>query len=205
MKVIVGLGNPGSEYERTPHNMGFLVVDRLAEQLGCQLKLNTRFEVRIGSVRHGGEELILVQPQTYMNSSGRAVGAVMHYRKVEPADLLVVVDDADIPLGSLRLRKKGGTGGHRGLASISEVLGTPEYARVRVGIGRKASQGDLVDHVLGAFGREDWPVAVKAVEKAAEAVMGIVEFGMDAAMNRFNTRPGNGAGEEDGMAGGKKQ
>ena len=204
MKVVVGLGNPGPEYERTPHNMGFLVVDSLAERLGCRLKESTRFEARVGSASHAGEELILVQPQTFMNNSGKAVGLVLNYRKVSPADLLVIVDDADIPLGSLRLRKKGGTGGHRGLVSISTVLGTPDYGRIRVGIGRGGRQGDLVDHVLGTFGRDEWTLARTAIEAAADAVLGVVEQGMDAAMNRFNIRTPDGAGVSDVMAGGKK-
>ena len=117
----------------------------------------------------------------------------------------MVTDDADIPLGSLRLRKKGGTGGHRGLASISEVLGTSDYERVRVGIGRGITRDDLVDHVLGSFGREEWAVARDAVEMAADAVLASVEQGMDAAMNRFNTRPESRAGGNDVTAGGKKQ
>ncbi|MEI6514997.1 MAG: aminoacyl-tRNA hydrolase [bacterium] len=204
MKVIVGLGNPGAEYARTPHNMGFMVVDTLAERLGCRLKDSSGFEARIGSARHAGEELILVQPQTFMNASGRAVGAVLNYRKVGAQDLWVVVDDADIPLGSLRIRKLGGTGGHRGLASISEVLGTPEYGRVRVGIGRGARQ-NLVGHVLGAFGRDEWAEACKAVDVAAEAVLAIVGQGADVAMNRFNIRPDKKAGENDVTAGGEKQ
>ena len=206
MKVIVGLGNPGDEYAKTPHNMGFLVVDCLAERLGCRLKASSRFEAKVGSATHAGEELILVLPQTYMNNSGRAVGAVLAYRKMGPADLFVVTDDADIPLGSLRLRKKGGTGGHRGLASISEVLGTGDYGRVRVGIGRGETRDDLVDHVLGSFGREEWAVARTAVETAADAVLAAVEQGMDAAMNRFNTRQESRAGGNDvTTAGGKKQ
>lgn len=202
MKVVVGLGNPGSEYERTPHNMGFLVVDCLAERLGCRLKTSTRFEACVGTGTHAGEELILVQPQTFMNNSGRAVGAVLAYRKLSPADLLVVVDDADISLGSLRLRKKGGTGGHRGLASISNVLGTSDFERVRVGIGRGVQRDDLVDHVLGSFGRDDWAVALEAVGKAADAVLAVVEKGMDVAMNRFNIRQESNAGEND-VTGGK--
>ena len=205
MKVVVGLGNPGPEYERTPHNMGFLVVEALAERLGCRMKETSRFEARIGAASHAGEELILVAPLTFMNSSGRAVGAVLNYRKLSPAELLVIVDDADIPLGALRLRKKGGTGGHRGLASISEVIGTTDYGRVRVGIGRGVRRDDLVDHVLGAFGREEWARARTAVDEAAQAVLTVVELGMDAAMNRFNARAPEGAGENEGMSGGKKQ
>ena len=205
MKVVVGLGNPGPEYERTPHNMGFMVVDCLAERLGCRLKEQSRFEARIGSVAHAGEDVILVQPQTFMNSSGRSVAAVLHYRKIEPVDLLVVVDDADIPLGSLRLRKKGGTGGHRGLASISEVLGTPDYGRIRVGIGRGMRPDNLVDHVLGAFGREEWEAARMAVGEAAQAVLTVIEQGMDVAMNRFNAKAPDHEAVEAGMSGGKKQ
>ena len=204
MKVVVGLGNPGSEYERTPHNMGFLVVASLAERLGCRLKESSRFEARIGSASHAGEELILVEPLTFMNNSGRAVGAVLNYRKLSVADLLVVVDDADIPLGSLRLRKKGGTGGHLGLASIGTVLGTTDFGRVRVGIGRGVRRDDLVEHVLEAFGRDEWAIASTAVVEAADAVLVVVTQGMDAAMNRFNARTQISAGESDGMSGGNK-
>jgi PTH1 family peptidyl-tRNA hydrolase len=185
--------------------MGFLVLDRLAERLGCRLKGSAKFEARLGTATHAGEELILVQPQTFMNNSGRSVGAVVNYRKLSPAELLVVVDDADIPLGTLRLRKKGSAGGHRGLASINEVLGSTEYARVRVGIGRGATRDDLVDHVLGKFGREEWAVVQKAIEETADAVQVILEKGMDFAMNRFNARQENPAGLDDVTAGGKKQ
>ena len=205
MKIVVGLGNPGAEYERTPHNMGFLLVDFLAERLGCKLKASSKFEAFVGSTVCDGGELILVKPQTFMNNSGRSVGAVLNYRKLSPADLLVVVDDADIPLGTLRLRKKGGAGGHRGLASINEVLGTTDYARVRVGIGRVATRDDLVDHVLGRFGCEEWAVVQKTIMETADAVQVILGKGMDFAMNRFNARQENPAGVDDVTAGGKKQ
>lgn len=204
MKIVVGLGNPGAEYERTPHNMGFLLVDCLADRLGCKLKGGSKFEALVGSATYAGEEVILVKPLTFMNNSGRAVGAVLNYRKVGPADLLVVVDDADIPLGMLRLRKKGGAGGHRGLTSINEVLGTADYARVRVGIGRGVTRDSLVDHVLGKYGREEWAVTQRVIEEAADAVQVILEKGMDFAMNRFNARQDNPAGA-DVTAGGKKQ
>ncbi|MEI6564523.1 MAG: aminoacyl-tRNA hydrolase [bacterium] len=205
MKVVVGLGNPGAEYERTPHNVGFLSIDCLAERLGCRLKASSKFEAFVGTADYAGEELILVKPQTYMNHSGRSVGAVLNYRKLTPAELLVVVDDADIPLGALRLRKKGGTGGHRGLVSVSEVLGTTDYARVRVGIGRGFVRDDLVDHVLGKFGREEWAVVQETIAKAADAVQVVVEKGMDVAMNRFNAGQEHPAGGDEGTAGGKKQ
>lgn len=204
MKVVVGLGNPGPEYERTPHNMGFLVVECLAERLGCRLKENSRFEARVGTASLGGEAVILVEPLTFMNNSGRAVGAVLSYRKLSAADLLVVVDDADIPLGSLRLRKKGGSGGHRGMASIGEVLGTTDFGRIRIGIGRGGQRAELVEHVLGAFGRDEWAIARTAVAGAADAVMEVITQGMDAAMNRFNARARESAGESEGMSGGNK-
>ena len=205
VKIVVGLGNPGMQYERTPHNMGFLLVDCLAGRLDCKLKASSKFDAFVGTAVYAGEELILVKPQTFMNQSGRAVGAVLNYRKVSPADLLVVVDDADIPLGTLRLRKKGGAGGHRGLVSINEVLGTTEYVRVRVGIGRGATRDDLVDHVLGTFGREEWTVVQKVIEETADAVQVIVEKGMDFAMNRFNARQENPVGVDGVTARGEKQ
>ena len=200
MKLVIGLGNPDAKYLNTRHNAGFMVLDELAGRLALKLSRKECFSL-LGEKK----ATLYAKPQTYMNNSGRAVGAVLAYRKLSPAELLVVTDDADIPLGSLRLRKKGGTGGHRGLASISEVLGTSDYERVRVGIGRGITRDDLVDHVLGSFGREEWAVARDAVEMAADAVLASVEQGMDAAMNRFNTRPESRAGGNDVTAGGKKQ
>ena len=204
MKVIVGLGNPGEQYARTPHNIGFMVVDRLAERLDCRLRASARFQARQGTVRYGGNELLLAEPQTFMNQSGRAVGALLAYRKLGPADLIVVVDDADLPLGALRLRKQGGTAGHRGLMSIAEAIGSNEFARVRVGIGRGRPGADLVEHVLGAFNRDEWEAAAKAVDSAGDAVLCTVEHGMDAAMNRFNTRRTESDAARDGTAGGKE-
>jgi PTH1 family peptidyl-tRNA hydrolase len=203
VKVIVGLGNPGAEYERTPHNIGFLVVEDLAERLGCRLKTANRFEARLGSVRHGGEELLLVQPQTYMNSSGRTVGAILHFRKLAVSDLVVIVDDADMPLGQLRLRVRGGAGGHRGLESIAAVLGSGDYGRVRVGIGRGGESRALVRHVLEPFAADEWTVARKAIGEAAEAVLCMVEQGMAAAMNRFNVRREARRDGDDGRVGGE--
>jgi PTH1 family peptidyl-tRNA hydrolase len=205
VKVVVGLGNPGEAYERTPHNMGFMVVDNLAERLGCRMRLSGRFQAMTGSAQYAGQELLLVEPQTFMNESGRSVGASLGYRKLGPADLLVVADDADLPLGALRMRKKGSSGGHRGLESIAEVLGTNDFGRLRVGIGRGRPGADLVKHVLNAFGREEWSEAEKAVKEAADAVLCWIEHGAERAMNRFNTRRTESAGEKDVMAGGKEQ
>lgn len=204
VKVIVGLGNPGETYAKTPHNMGFLVVDRLARQLGGSLRMSRRFSARLGETRHGEATLLLVEPQTYMNSSGDAVGPVLAYRKLTPSDLLVVVDDADLPLGALRLRKQGSSGGHRGLESITRTLGTGEFGRVRVGIGRGRPGGELIRHVLNAFSSEEWRVAEQAIDDAANAVLCWIEHGADEAMNRYNARKPAPADGQAGTAGGKE-
>ncbi len=205
MKVIVGLGNPGETYARTPHNMGFMVVDNLAGRLDCRMRSSGRFQAMTGMARHAGQEILLAEPQTYMNESGRAVGAILAYRKLGPESVLVVADDADLPLGALRMRRKGSSGGHRGIESIAGVLGTNEFARLRVGIGRGRPGADLVRHVLNAFGREEWSEAEKAVKDAADAVLCWIEHGAETAMNRFNTRRTESAGEIDATAGGKEQ
>jgi PTH1 family peptidyl-tRNA hydrolase len=204
VKVIVGLGNPGDEYVRTPHNIGFMVVERLAERMEARFRLSSKFDARLAGAVHKGEELLLVEPQTYMNNSGRSVGAVMAYRKVPMADLLVVVDDADLPLGSLRLRKSGGSAGHRGMESIAGVLGGDTFGRLRVGIGRRERGGDLVRHVLTAFSQEDFKIVKGVVEEATEAVFCFVEQGMDTAMNRFNVRRTVAGDEVEMLSGGKE-
>lgn len=203
MKVIVGLGNPGDEYARTPHNIGFMVLDRLVERLDARFRGSSKFDARVAGAVLGGEDLLLVQPQTYMNNSGRAVGAILAYRKLTPADLLVVLDDADLPLGSLRLRKKGGSAGHRGMESIAEVLGGADFGRLRVGIGRRKTGGGLVRHVLTAFDRDDFDVVKGVMEEATEAVLCFVEQGIDTAMNRFNTRRTVAGEEGETLSGGK--
>ena len=169
------------------------------------MRSSWRFHARQGTARYAGQELLLVEPQTFMNLSGRAVGAILGYRKLSVADLMVVVDDADLPLGALRLRKQGGAAGHRGLMSIAETLGSGEFERVRVGIGRGHPEAGLVQHVLGAFGQEEWETAAKAIDEASEAVLCAVAQGMDAAMNRFNARRTGSDATRDGTAGGKEE
>ncbi len=203
VKLVVGLGNPGREYERTPHNMGFLVVEALAERLGCRLKPSSRFSARVGAGTHAGQDLLLAAPQTYMNASGRAVAAITQYRKLAPEDVLVVVDDADLPLGALRIRKQGSSGGHRGLTSITASLGTDAYGRVRIGIGRGDGRRDLIDHVLSAFTAAEWETVRAVTDEAADAVLCVVEHGMDAAMNRYNARRRDSDDATETTAGGK--
>lgn len=187
MKVIAGLGNPGSEYEDTPHNVGFDVVARLAKRLAAEWRRSTRFQARLARVDRGGETWFLVQPQTFMNLSGMSVVPLLRYHGGSPEDLVVVLDDADLPLGRLRIRPEGGSGGHRGLASVIEALGTESFARVRLGVGRElAADGGLVDHVLGRFSPVRRLAAQRMVATAADAVECLIEKGLAEAMNRFN-------------------
>jgi len=186
VNIIAGLGNPGPEYDDTPHNIGFSVVGLLADRLQADWRRSARFQARLARTRQGGTEWLLVQPLTFMNLSGTSVAPVLRYHGCSPADLVVVLDDADLPLGRLRLRAEGGSGGHRGLASIIEALGTEAFPRVRLGVGRDEAADGLVGHVLGKFDGARRAAARKLVEAAADAVQCLAEKGMAEAMNRFN-------------------
>lgn len=185
MKVVVGLGNPGRKYQRTPHNVGFAAVDALAERLDCAVRGSFRFKARIGRGTLGDEDLMLVKPETYMNRSGVAVAPILRRNGLSPSELIVVLDDADMDLGRLRIRRRGSDGGHKGLASIVEHIGSEEFARIRIGIGRSSS-GDLVEHVLTPFAQDEMRAVGKAVLAAVDAVICIVQSGIEAAMNEFN-------------------
>ena len=188
MKIIVGLGNPGREYEKTRHNAGFMVIDRLAAAL--QAPVDKRMlRALTGQGRIGDEKVLLVKPQTYMNLSGEAVGALLRWFKLAPADLLVICDDLDLPPGKMRIRARGGSGGQKGMQSIIETIGTDEFPRFRLGIGRPA--GPLIetaDYVLGRFGPEEAGNFAEAVELAAEAVVIAVGEGLERAMNQYNRK-----------------
>jgi PTH1 family peptidyl-tRNA hydrolase len=191
-KLVVGLGNPGREYDRTRHNIGFAALDRLAEKLNCSFRRKWRFSAEVAEAAEGDAgKVVLAKPRTYMNRSGSAVRALLHWLKVEPAQLLVVVDDADLPLGQIRLRASGGSGGHNGLRSIIEALGgNEEFARLRVGIGRSAPAGaDITGHVLGKFAPQEREMAEQAVATAVEAMECCWRDGLAEAMNRFNRKP----------------
>lgn len=184
MKAIVGLGNPGSEYARSRHNVGFMVLDRFAEQHGARFN-QKRAHSRVARGRMGEVELVLAKPQTYMNLSGRAVQGLLAQHGVKPADLLVVYDDFDLPLGTLRLREHGSAGTHNGMRSIVAALGTTEFPRLRVGIG--AAEGVTArDYVLGDFDPEAWAIFEAARDRAVQAIETILQSGLGAAMNRFN-------------------
>ena len=185
MKIIVGLGNPGRKYERTRHNAGFMAVDAIAGSLKLDLA-QEKYHALIAKGRIGADEALFAKPQTFMNESGRSVGAMLRYTYAKGADLVVVHDDLDLPLGSVRVKIGGGHGGHNGLRSIIEHIGTPDFVRVRVGVGRPIPGFDAADYVLSSFTAEERKAAVEAVEKAAEAVRAVVLEGAVKAMNRFN-------------------
>jgi peptidyl-tRNA hydrolase, PTH1 family len=195
--LIVGLGNPGAEYARTRHNAGFLVVDQLAERWRADWGYEKKFNARVARAEREGRRVLLCQPQTYMNSSGEAVAAVATFYRVPAAQLLVVVDDADLPLGELRLRPAGGSGGHHGLESIEQHLGTPKYARLRVGIGRHEGAREITGYVLGRFSSTEAQLADKVLAVAAEQVETWVAAGIQKAMNQFNGAVTGSASERE--------
>jgi PTH1 family peptidyl-tRNA hydrolase len=183
-KLVVGLGNPGSKYEGTRHNIGFEVVDRLAEG-GSGARFSKKFEGQFAEVEIDFRRVLLLKPETFMNLSGRSVVPALRFYKLEPADLLVICDDLNLPLGKLRIRKGGSDGGQKGLRDISAQLGTDEYARLRVGIGDRGPI-DAADFVLSRFKSADRPLMDDALIVATQAVAVWVAQGADAAMNRFN-------------------
>lgn len=186
MFIIVGLGNPGSKYEKTRHNLGFRAVNCLAERLGAPLT-RERFEAKIVETRIGTEKVLLVEPQTYMNLSGRSVREVLNFYKETPDHLLVIYDDFDIPLGTLRIRKFGSAGTHNGMRSVVSEIGTDRFPRIRIGTGSGSKGKDLVGFVIGSFSESERKLADETAERAAEAAEVFVTEGIDRAMNRFNT------------------
>jgi peptidyl-tRNA hydrolase, PTH1 family len=182
--LVAGLGNPGREYERNRHNVGWMVADELARRHGGSWR--GKFSGRSAEVRVGERRLALVKPETFMNESGRSVGAAARFYKVEPGALLVVHDESDLETGRLQARLGGGLGGHNGLRSIVAVLGTPEFLRLRVGVGRpeRGDRRPLADYVLSDFDAHDDAEAL--VSRAADAVELLVADGLEAAQRRFN-------------------
>ena len=186
MRVIAGLGNPGPRYAGTRHNIGFAVIDALADRLRVKAggKAHGAF---VGKARISGEEALLVKPQTFMNRSGDAVRPILDGARSDPAELIVIHDDLDLPLGRIRVKKSGGGGGHNGVASIIAALGTGGFVRVRLGVGRPLDGRDPADYVLSNFSRDELETVRKTVETAVDAVVSIVIEGPDKAMNRFNS------------------
>lgn len=187
MFIIAGLGNPGKEYENTRHNAGFMVMDALSDKLGADIS-EKKHKALCGKAVIGGEKVILMKPQTYMNSSGEALRAAADYFKVDPENVLVIYDDISLAPGQLRVRAKGSAGGHNGIKSIIAHLGTQEFPRVRVGVGEKPPRMDLADYVLGHFSQEEKKIMESAVKEAAEAVIEAVTEGIEHAMNDHNRK-----------------
>jgi PTH1 family peptidyl-tRNA hydrolase len=185
MRLVVGLGNPGSRYRDTPHNLGSWVCDLLAERHGLRDEVE-KFQGRFRRGRIEGEDVGLLRPQTYMNASGESVAEAIRYLPTSAEELVVVFDDMDLPLGRLRIRPSGGHGGHNGLRSIIQRLGSQDFARVRVGVGRPPEGWSATGHLLGRIPAELRPRFDEAVVRAADAVECIWEEGVRAAMNRFN-------------------
>lgn len=187
MKIIVGLGNPGNEYAKTRHNVGFMLVDALAEHLNINL-WKDKFNAQIAEGRIGTEKILLVKPQTYMNNSGEAVGPLMRWYKVTPEDIIVAHDDMDIPAGTIRIRKKGSSGGHNGIKSLIAHLGSENFPRVRLGVGRPLPGWIVVNHVLAPFPQEDKTAVDEAIKYLIPAVECIVNDSVDMAMNKYNPK-----------------
>ena len=187
-KIVIGLGNPGREYAATRHNVGHWCIDRLAE-----LHSNGRFRrSRLADVAEAtieGQSVVLAKPRTYVNNSGRAVTSLMAKYRAAPGDLLVVYDEMDLSVGSIRLRARGGSGGHNGMRSIIDAAGTQEFPRLRIGVGRPARSGDEIEHVLGSMPGDERASVDDAVSRAAEAIEAVLRDGVVDAMNRFNVNP----------------
>ena len=185
MKLVVGLGNPGSRYERTRHNVGFGVVERLAERHGVAVK-DKRFNARIGRGQIVGEQVLLARPQTWMNLSGDSVGPMKGYYKLTREEIIVVHDDLDLPFGVVRIKAGGGHGGHNGLRDLVKKTGGAEFNRVRIGIGRPDGPMDPADYVLARWSAEQASVVPDLVDRAADCVEAVLRDGVKDAMNRFN-------------------
>ena len=186
MFVIAGLGNPGRKYENTRHNMGFRVIDKLAERNDIKVS-RLRHEALTGEGFIGGHKVMLVKPQTFMNLSGRSISKIVDYYDVDLEELLVIYDDFDTDLGAIRIRKKGSAGSHNGMKSVVEELGSGDFPRIRVGIGGTGDK-DWVGFVIGKMSEEEEKLTSEAIEKAAQAAEVFLSDGIDISMNRFNQR-----------------
>ncbi len=185
MKVIVGLGNPGRHYRLTLHNLGFRVLDALAEDASIRWKKKSKFAAWLGFGCWEGANLITVKPATYVNASGRAVRKILNYYNISARDMLVVIDDVSLPPGTLRIRSKGGAGGHHGLESIIQEIGSRDFARIRIGIGG-GELDDLTGHVLSRPKKEEEESYNLIINEAVQAISRIIREGIESAMNRFN-------------------
>ena len=185
MRIIIGLGNPGKKYEKTRHNLGFMVIDELARRNSVSVD-KSKFKSLTGEFKLGGEKVILMKPQTYMNLSGEAIREAVNFYKIDLKNLLVIYDDLDIPMGALRIRTSGSSGTHNGMKSVVSQLGSRDFPRVRIGIGSNKDD-NLIDFVIGKPSKSEEAVLSDTVSEAAHAVECYIADGIDKAMNRFNS------------------
>jgi len=183
--LIAGLGNPGKEYENTRHNAGFLAIDHVAEKLGVKLD-RAKYDALCADAVIDGCRVLLMKPQTYMNASGEAVIAAMRFYHIEPKDLLVIYDDMDVEIGSIKVRKKGGPGTHNGAKSVVHELVSEDFLRIRVGIGKPVDEYDAIDYVIGQVEEETYEKLAEGIHKAADAVEEFLKNGIEIAMNKYN-------------------
>ncbi|GAB4424030.1 MAG: aminoacyl-tRNA hydrolase [Anaerolineales bacterium] len=183
--IIIGLGNPGRAYKDNRHNVGFMLIDRLSVRLNARLN-RVQAKAIVGSVHHHGDKIILAKPQTYMNLSGQSVQGLVHFYKIPLANMLVAHDDLDLPQGTLRIRPGGGPGGQKGIASAIERLGSRDFPRLRIGIGRPPGRMDPAAYVLQDFSAGELKIISEVLDRAADAALEFIENGLDAAMNKYN-------------------
>jgi len=189
VKLIVGLGNPGIEYQFTPHNLGFLAVDRIAEQCGVRVN-NRNCRAQTARARIGETDVVLAKPETFMNLSGQSVRELVQEYQAQPEmDLVLLYDELDLPFGTLRIRPRGRSAGHNGVESVIDALGTQEFLRIRMGVGPDHPVGDGAKYVLSQFKKSQYPVIDQVLDTAFDAVKIILADGVQAAMNRFNRKP----------------
>ena len=198
MKIAVGLGNPGRKYTNTPHNAGFEAMDVIAGRMGgVKLRESAKFSSGIGSAKWGEEEILLVKPLTFMNQSGLAVSALMRYRNLTPADLIVLLDDINLECGRIRVRSAGSSGGHKGLDSVINETGSAVFPRIRIGVGPGEEVADRVQYVLAPFHPDLAGKMDAGINRAAEAFFVMIEKSVEEAMNRFNGPAVDGAGSDE--------
>ena len=188
MQIIVGLGNPGDTYKGTRHNVGFETIAKLSYDFDITMKNNRRFKANIGEGRIGNKSVILLQPLTYMNLSGESVLAILNFYKLPPQDIIVVYDDVNLPVGDIRVREKGSSGGQKGMINIIAMLDTDEFTRVRIGVGSKPPSWSLSDYVLSRFLREEWDDMIKGITKAGDAIEQILKEGTLPTMSKYNKK-----------------
>ena len=185
MKIVVGLGNPGIKYAGSRHNTGFSVITSISDKFDIPLnKKQCKAVVGLGLI--SGERVVLAEPQTFMNLSGEAVSALLHFYRCDVKNLIVIYDDMDLEVGKIRLRGRGSAGGHNGIKNIIEYIGTDEFERIKVGIGKPPAPMEVIDYVLGRFPSEELPIMRESVDKATLALEEIIKNGIDSAMNKYN-------------------